>query len=335
MPDIKILFRMAILLSVVLVITGCSFQIIKPPSPIGVAFRSHHGRYVTAMGDGDDWAIRQEPKVGDCAWFTQHHLTNGKITLETCYGKYVVAPETGFERQDWMLRQESRPGKCGQFDLYDLGGNRVAFKTCAGRFFTAGDGNWLPGLEWSVVGETDYMDSWEIFTVLEPHTSSIANFDSCTDEESLIRPIQDPSVGNTLVVSYVREAGRGCIARLEYDIVEWSALLIQLQGADLSTYTQLVFDVKAIAHKVPTQLRIELKRAGGQEVSILNVSGITTDWQTMSLDLSDFGVTDYTDPLSSFTDMEGLLFVLDANESEKTAVIYLDNIDVRRGEGNP
>ena len=168
MVDIKPLFHITILLLVVSVVTGCSFELIKPPPPIEVVFKSHHGRYVTAMGADDDWAIKQEPEPSDCGWFTQYHLANGKITLKTCYGKYVIAAETGTERQDWMLRQKSEPGKCGQFDLYDLGGDRVALKTCAGKFFTAGDGYWPAGLEWSVVGETDYMDAWEIFTVLQP-----------------------------------------------------------------------------------------------------------------------------------------------------------------------
>ena len=65
-----------------------------------------------------------------------------------------------------MLGQASELSGCGQFDLYDLGSDRVAFKTCAGNFLTAGDGNWPPPLQWSVVAETDVLLDWEIFTVL-------------------------------------------------------------------------------------------------------------------------------------------------------------------------
>jgi hypothetical protein len=169
MKDNKILFYMAILLLlVVLVATSWRVELINPPSPIEVAFKSSHGRYVTAMGEDDHWVLRQKTELSNCAWFTQHHRANGKIALETCHGRYVTAPETGATRWDWMLEQESKLGDCGQFDLYDLGSERVAFKTCADRFFTAGDGNWPPGLEWSVVGETYDLEAWEIFVVLQP-----------------------------------------------------------------------------------------------------------------------------------------------------------------------
>ena len=166
MKDNKILFHKAILLLlVVLVTTSCI--IIRPPPPRKITFKSHHGRYVTAMGEEDDWALRQEIELSDCGWFTQHHLANGKIALKTCYGRYVTAPKSGASRRDWMLGQESKLGNCGQFDLYELGSDRVALKTCAGNFFTAGDGSWPPPLQWSVVAETDILQDWEIFTVLQ------------------------------------------------------------------------------------------------------------------------------------------------------------------------
>ena len=115
--------------------------------------------------------------------------------------------------------------------------------------------------------------------------------------------------------------------RLEYDIVDWGGFWIQLQGADLSPYSQLVFDVKAGQQEVPEWVKIELKRAGSQQISILrrNLSEITTNWQTMAVDLSGFRGS-----LSSFTDVEELVFTFEANGSRKTGVIYLDNISLRR-----
>jgi hypothetical protein len=154
-------------LLVALASTSCIFEIRRPPPPIEVVFKSFHGRYVTAMGEDDDWSLRQETELSECGRFIQRHLANGKIALETCYGRYVTAPITGIERPDWMLGQESELGKCEQFDLYDLGSDRVAFKTCAENFFTAGDGGWPPPLQWSVVAETDILQDWEIFTVLQ------------------------------------------------------------------------------------------------------------------------------------------------------------------------
>jgi hypothetical protein len=50
------------------------------------------------------------------------------------------------------------------------------------------------------------------------------------------------------------------------------------------------------------------------------------DWQTVRVNLSDFGPTDYTAPLSSFADMEDLLFTFDVGRSGKTGAVYLDHV---------
>jgi hypothetical protein len=168
MRDNRVLFRTAILLLVVLVSTNCTFEIRRPPAPEEVALKSHHGRYIIAMGEDDSWSLRQELDLDDCGWFTQHHLANGKVALETCHDLYVTAPEGGETRREWMLVQESTLGTCGQFELYDLGNDRVAIRTCAGNFLTAGDGYWPPPLQWLVVAESDVLLEWEIFTVV-PH----------------------------------------------------------------------------------------------------------------------------------------------------------------------
>jgi hypothetical protein len=135
------------------------------PAP-KIALVSFHGRYVTAQGEDDDWVLKQEPELSECGWFTQHRLENGKIALLTCHGRYVYAPRRGTTRWDWQLWQESGLGDCGQFKLHRLQ-DGIAFETCAGNFFTAGDGNWDAGLQWSIVAETDKLDDWEWFTVLE------------------------------------------------------------------------------------------------------------------------------------------------------------------------
>jgi hypothetical protein len=302
-----------------------------------VALVSFHGRHVTAAGAGGGWLLRQEQDLSDCGWFTLHYLDDGKVALMTCHDRYVTAPKTGATRSDWRLWQESELDDCGQFVLYDLGGDDVALETCAGNVLTAGDGAWPGALAWAVVAETDTILDWERFKMSQPYTllqSMVVNFDSCTGVTKLggqMGAAYDPSSSDMLVVSYVPEEGRGCVARLEYDIDGWSAFWIRLQGADLSPYSQLVFDVKADPQEnVPRRVKIELKRAGGQEVSIRYIEGITTDWQTMSVNLGDLESTGYTDPLSSFTDMEELLFTFGANESGRTGIIYLDNITLRR-----
>ncbi len=162
----KILMRLLsliILLSLIWLAAGCTFQIIQPAAPESITLISVHERYVTALGEQGRWAVSQEQTLSPCTRFEMAHLANGKVTLRTCQGKYVAAPRNGAESSDWMLQQAASPGDCGQFDLYELGEHRVAFKTCAGRFWTAGNGDWESSLAWSVIAETEKLSSWEIF----------------------------------------------------------------------------------------------------------------------------------------------------------------------------
>lgn len=156
----------------------------------------------------------------------------------------------------------------------------------------------------------------------------IADFDRCMGVNNL-----DGSMGaafsgsDSLEETYPEESGRGCVARLAYDISEWSAFWMKLERVDLSPYSKLVFAIRADAEpNVPRQIKIELKRARNREVSIALISGITTDWQTLSVDLADFGPTGYTDALSSFTEMEELVFTFEARQAGSQGVVYLDNI---------
>jgi hypothetical protein len=173
-----------LLLLGVLVSTSCTLEVVNLPATqtasamqtasvtptvtrlpsIEVALKSFHGQYVTAMGEDDGWLLKQEVNLSPCGWFTLHYLDCGKVALETCHGRYVVAPTHGTSRWDWMLGQESQRSDCGQFDLYELGNDKVAFKTCAGKFFTAGDNGWEP--PWSVGAATEVLLDWEIFTVV-------------------------------------------------------------------------------------------------------------------------------------------------------------------------
>lgn len=157
---------------------------------------------------------------------------------------------------------------------------------------------------------------------------TIADFDNCFNVNNL-----SGSMGaaynspDSLVETYVRESERGCVARLEYTIQGWSAFWMELKDVDLTPYSKLAFDIRAdSAVGTPEQIKIELKRAGGQQVSIIYVSGITANWQTMDVSLADFGPTGYTTPLSSLMEMEELVFVFEASQSGKQGVVYLDNI---------
>jgi hypothetical protein len=300
-----------------------------------VTLLSFHGRYVTAMEGGGGWFLTQERNLSDCAKFTLDYQDDGKVALISCYGRYVTAPKTGATRSDWRLWQDTELSECGQFVLYDLGGGDVAIETCAGKVLTAGDGAWPGELAWAVVAETDDIKDWERFRMSQPYTplqSMIVNFDSCTGFTKLGGEMGAAFIppDNSLVVSYVPEDRPGCVARLEYEIVDWGGFWIRLQGADLSPYSQLVFDIKADPQEIPKEVKIELKRAGLQEVSIRRISGITAEWQTMSVNLEDFEGS-----LPSFADMEELAFVFEANDFGSIGVVYLDNIAVRRAWDNP
>jgi hypothetical protein len=344
MKDHRILWRLSILLMLgSMVSTSCTFEIVdlakvrwalarisgEEPS-VEVAFRSHHGKYVTAMGESDDWVLKQESDLSPCGWFALQHLNNGKVTLMTCHGRCVTASETGESREDWLLRQLPQATDCGEFLLHDLEHNRVALQTCAGKFVTAGDGDW-GDLAWSLVGEQTEILGWEMFAVLQRYAPPpvIADFDICigvTNSGGPIGKVLDPSSGDRLELSFAQEAGRGCVAKLEYDMEGGTGIWFRLGGADLRPYSQLAFDIKVNSEEnAPEESRVELKRADPPEISKVPITGITTDWQTLSVSLSEFEGN-----LSSMDDMEELVFMFEAGQGRKTGVIYLDNVVLRR-----
>jgi hypothetical protein len=161
-----------------------------------------------------------------------------------------------------------------------------------------------------------------------PPQPVIADFDSCTGVAEMGGQIGAAYEGaNRLAESYVTEAEHGCVARLEYHIQEWSAFWLKLQGADFSPYTRLAFDIKADPTVgVPNQIKIELKRQVNDEISILYVSGITDQWQTISVNLSDFGHAGFGNPLTAYDAMDELVFTFEASRSGTQGVVYLDNI---------
>jgi hypothetical protein len=157
-----------------------------------------------------------------------------------------------------------------------------------------------------------------------------ASFDNCTGTNDLGGPMGAAyNPPDSLKESYPQEPNHGCVARLEYKIAGWSAFWLKLQGADLSPYSQLVFDVKADPQVgLPRQMKLELKRGG--EVSILYLSGITAEWETISVKLADFGSAGYGSPVSSWQGMEELVFTFEAATSGLQGVVFLDNIAFER-----
>ena len=113
----------------------------------------------------------------------------------------------------------------------------------------------------------------------------VADFDNCANSNNLggaMGAAYDPP--DSLQESYPQEPNRGCVAKLEYRIAGWAGFWMKLQGADLSPFTTLVFDVRADPQPgIPGQIKLELKRPG--EVSIKRVSGIGAEWRTIHVEL--------------------------------------------------
>jgi hypothetical protein len=166
--------RWLLLIVAVVVLAGCHRLAIPAGTPSArVALKSYHGRYVIAQGEEQGWSLRQvvEPGQDDCHWFTSHHLGqdgvgNAQVALETCYGRFVTAPRRGATRFDREVWQESGLGDCGKFTLEGQG-DGFALKTCAGTYLTAGDAGWEAPLQWGVVAETDKVQDWELFQLIE------------------------------------------------------------------------------------------------------------------------------------------------------------------------
>jgi hypothetical protein len=134
---------------------------------------------------------------------------------------------------------------------------------------------------------------------------------------------------NQMDETYPEESGRGCVARLEYHISEWSAFWLKLQDADLTPYANLAFDIRA-DEPLPRELKIELKRfcdnGSCGQVSVYVIGGITPDWLTRSVPLSEFGSTGFAEPLSSMDSMDELVFTFEVLKSGTDGTVYLDNV---------
>lgn len=155
----------------------------------------------------------------------------------------------------------------------------------------------------------------------------IADFDSCAAANDLGGPMGAAyNPPDFLEEKYIDEPEHGCVARLEYDIKEWAAFWMKLQETDFSSYSNISFDIRSESGSdIPEQIKIELKRAGNQ-IGILYISNVTTDWQTMEVNLIDFGSAGFGNRLSSYTGMDELVFTFESNRSGNQGIVYLDNI---------
>jgi hypothetical protein len=162
--------------------------------------------------------------------------------------------------------------------------------------------------------------------VRNPQPLFVADFDACTGTNTLGGAMGATyNAPDSLKESFVPETDRGCVARIEYNIMAWAAFWMKTQGADLAPYSRLYFDICADPEPgIPGGIKLELKH--GDEVSVQYVTGITADWQTLSVALADFGSAGYGASFASWQDLEELVFTFEANTSGRQGVVYLDNV---------
>ncbi len=164
----------------------------------------------------------------------------------------------------------------------------------------------------------------------------VADFDSCSGVNNLGGEMgaafQAPH--NQLSEVYVAETGRGCKAKLEYQIRDWGAFWMKLPNPDLSQFRDnegvLTFDIRA-DQPIPYGMQIELKRfcvpnEGCGELSVYFMTGITSEWQTRSVPVEGFGSTGWAPPLSSWESIEELVFTFAYPTAGNNGTVHLDNV---------
>ncbi|GEM_PF-5522613 len=143
--------------------------------------------------------------------------------------------------------------------------------------------------------------------------------------------------GNKIGIEYTDDSENEkepCIAVLNYSIKTWSAFWIKFDNTDVSQYTKLVFDVRGDTAANPSKFKIEIKRDCAthnnqticNEVSLKRIVGVKTTWQTIVIDLNSFVTTGYATPISNFWDLDELTVVFEIDHSEKSGILYIDNI---------
>jgi hypothetical protein len=150
----------------------------------------------------------------------------------------------------------------------------------------------------------------------------VADFDNCTSTNNLGGAMGAAyNLPDYLDEGFVPEAGRGCVAVMEYHISDWAAFWMKLLAADLSLYSELCFDIRSGLLGAPSEIKVELKRPG--EIAIASVPNINTSWQTVCQPLSGF-----TPSLSSLRNMEELVFTFELGNAGSRGILYLDNVMV-------
>jgi hypothetical protein len=166
---------------------------------------------------------------------------------------------------------------------------------------------------------------------------TVADFNNCNKINNLggeMGAAFEPSTFDWLIETYVPEAGRGCVAKLDYGAPTlWAAFWLKLVNADLTEQTVLSFDVKFIDDNnsgSDNEIKVELKRGCHDdtcdEVWIQYVSVIADVWETKEINLADFYSLPGMVPPPLLTNIEELVFTFENGRISSKGVIFLDNI---------
>ena len=168
----------------------------------------------------------------------------------------------------------------------------------------------------------------------------VADFNSCNKINNLggeMGAAYEPTTSDRLFESYEPEAGRGCVAKLDYEIpTQWSAFWLKLLNADLTQHQTLSFDIKFEGQadtSTNMEIKVELKRGCHDQmcddVWIQYVPVLSDVWEPKVINLSDFYKAGEMPPPPPLTDIEELVFTFEKGSISSQGLVYLDNIVFR------
>jgi hypothetical protein len=161
----------------------------------------------------------------------------------------------------------------------------------------------------------------------------VADFDSGTKPNNIGGDFgawnRDPADDTQYAIEFfddVEKIGKnGYSLRIEYDVDSpnsaYNGFWMKLENLDISNYKQLTFYVKGDKEAGFTnRFNIELKNTKG-EVGKFMVSGVTGEWQKITIPLKDFR------QLSDYSKMTEFVIVFDdIRATKKVGAIYIDNV---------
>ncbi len=161
---------------------------------------------------------------------------------------------------------------------------------------------------------------------------NIADFDTCSAPNlvggAMGAAFDPPDDSPELVETYVQEPNHGCVARLEYNVEDWAAFWMKLNGFNASEYNTLTFWARGDSVVgIPPEFKVELKRNDNNEISIHYVSGLTDSWQQFSIPLDQFGPFFDLPPLNGLDNLSELVFTFELDRSGRAGIMYLDDIN--------